>query len=175
MVARDVRLNGSLDSTQPLVDLVARVAGRFEQQDRWRRGDGALLETIEILLGEAEACPHLRFEPLPLRPSFTDSARASLAASMWGGEPDHDPPIFDHATISLEDLIGGLLRVAAFRRSDGTVSARRVRALFVAAARDAAARDSRRKRRSRMMTARRLGRPLDLHRSGATDDDGCRA
>lgn len=142
MIAGEPQRNALVRSSQPLVDLVARVARRFEQQDGGRMVDGALLETIEILLGEAEACPHLRYEPLPLGPTPENSARARPAASMRDGEPDRHPLIFDRATTSLTALICRLLRVAAFRRCDGADTARRVRALFVAAARSAAARSS---------------------------------
>lgn len=141
MAATSPVLTGAAASSQPLEELVARVALRFEQQQRRRRGKGALLETIEVLLGEAEACPHLRYEPLPLRPSRADSARPRLGAAP-SDALDREAPSFDWTTTSLHALIGRLLRVAAFHRSDGADAAVGVRMIFVTAARGATARSS---------------------------------
>lgn len=125
--------------------MIADVNARLGVLDMERLpASDSLLATIEVLLACAERHPGM----LRVRLPGVDRSNQALDAHVLEplvvrGQREGILPqevTSSQLSASLHSLIAGLLPIAVFHREDATTTARRIRALFYEAARDAAGR-----------------------------------
>jgi hypothetical protein len=125
--------------------MVADVDARLGALDVERLpASDSLLATIEVLLACGEHHPGTLRVPLPgVDRSYQALDEHLLEPLVVRGQREGILPqevTSTRLTASLHSLIAGLLPIALFHREDATTTARRIRALFYEAARDAAGR-----------------------------------